>query len=112
MSGNPVVGWVVKALKEVMADPDVTKWVDDRIAGAVKSGESAIAGYAQDMEDKLIQKVEELPAKIIGNAEDNVKQLLGVVPGQVKDEMSPLFDGLKALMGHLNIPGFPDIFGR
>lgn len=114
MSSNPIIGWIITALKEVVKDPDVTKWVDDRIAGAVKAGESAIALYAQDMENKLIAEIEKLPAKIIGNAEDDVKGLLGVVPGQVKDQMSPLFAGLQGVLDHLGIPGipgFPNIFG-
>lgn len=98
---------MLAVFKALLNDKDFTAWVDARLAGI----EDNIKGDIENVEANLIREVQGLPAKIVGDAESDVKGLLGPLPGQVKDEMNPLFQGLQAIIGRLQIPGLPNIFG-
>jgi hypothetical protein len=99
---------MIGAIKVLLQDKDFTAWVDARLAGV----EANIKADLENIEDNVIKSLEALPAKIVGDAESDVKSLLGVVPGQVKDQVSPLFDGFSNLLKNFNIqiPGIGSLF--
>lgn len=112
---NLFVGWIKSAFLQLVEDPDVTKWIDARIAGAITAGESALAAdikseinaVAENLEASVLRELESLPAKIVGAAEKTVMDIVpGVedIVGGVKGEVAPLLTNLQTGIGSLINP--------
>lgn len=79
----------------VLTNPKVEALLGKLIDQAMVSVKADITAKIDNTEALLLNGLKSLPEEILGDAEKTVESIVGVVPGQVKSEVQPLFSAIQ-----------------